>query len=89
METGYSTWALIVADEGSQTRWINESLAALLPIIRDHNLEHDSKILFGNYYQLIDVEGALVPQEANFGILRSDLSHKEGYSSLRTILSQF
>ena len=89
METGFSSWAPLVADETRQATWINESLAVLKRIIYEQNLTQRYTILFGNYYQLIDVDTNGVGQEAHFGILRSDFSHKEGYTSLRQILSQF
>lgn len=89
METGYSTWAAIVADEARQVAWVNESLAALRDLVGIFNRERPHKVLFGNYYQLIDVSTSGVGQEAHFGVLRSDLQRKPAFTALTLQLSQF
>jgi len=89
METGYSSWGALVVDEGRQAEWIVASLTALRQSVSRHNSTHENKLILGNYYQLIDFDGIEIPQEAHFGILRSDLSRKEGYSTLRQVLSEF
>ena len=78
-----------MADEASQTTWVNESLSTLRGLINSGNRTNQYDVLFGNYYQLIDVDTDGVGQETHFGILHSDLSHKEAYPSLRQMISQF
>ena len=89
METGYSSWAPVVADEVRQRDWINESLPRMRALVADANAQQDFGIVLGNYYQLIDVETDGVGQEAHFGILHSDLTHKVGYDALRAMLATF
>ena len=89
METGFSSWAFAVADEGSQETWINESLTRLHSIIEEANRTQENRILFGNYYQLIDVDTDGIGQEAHFGIVHSDFTHKQGYFALQSQLQLF
>ena len=82
METGFSSWAILIADQTRQAMWIEESLTALRQIISSQeNLAH--KIVFANYYQLIDVDTEDVLQEAHFGILESTLRRKIGFNALK------
>lgn len=89
METGYSSWAGIIADENQQRQWILESLSALKILLDRLNTLNDHQIIFGNYYQLIDVDTEDIGQEAHFGILHSDLSPKVGYQALMTQIGLF
>jgi hypothetical protein len=89
METGYSSWMAVTADEGRQRDWINESLPVLRSRIAQAHATETYGIVLANYYQLIDVDTDGWGQEAHFGILHTDLSEKEGYSALRTQLGLF
>lgn len=89
METGFSTWAITVADQARQEQWIRESLPALRDIIRTNNQQRANKVLFGNYYQLIDVDTSGILQENHFGILTSDFTRKQGFNTLQSYLGQF
>jgi hypothetical protein len=89
METGYSSWAALVADEEDQQEWINESLPAMLELVREANATQEHGVWLGNYYQLIDVDTDGIGQEAHFGILHSDFEHKTGYPDLQTQIATF
>jgi hypothetical protein len=89
METGFSSWILGFADESSQRTWINQSLTQLRTIISQANQVNEYKVLFANYYQLIDVDTDGIGQEAHFGILHSDFTPKVGFNDLRLQIEQF
>ena len=78
-----------MADETSQETWINESITRLHTIIEEANRTQENRILFGNYYQLIDVDTDGIGQEAHFGILHSDFTPKQGYFALQSQIQLF
>ena len=88
METGFSTWAPLIADEASQQRWIERSLPAARKIIRKYQTsESNVGLSIFNYYQLVDVGGAqdahvLPPEEGHFGITRFDFTRKPAFPAL-------
>lgn len=96
METGYSSWAWLIADEEDQKNWINTALPIIREKIYQHNTIHQNKIILGNFYELIDgnTNGGGNP-EFHFGILHSDWfesvdgSKKIGYPSLKSQINSF
>lgn len=103
METGYSSWAWLIADEYDQRDWINAAMPVIRTKINNNNVSNPHKIIGGNFYQLIDTcTDAYNPNncrsndpifgqgiEAHFGILHSNLSNKVGYNALKSQLQQF
>ena len=103
LETGYSSWAWLLADEYDQRDWINAALPAARAKINDNNLNNPYPIIGANFYQLIDTcTDAFDPAncrnndpvfgqgiEAHFGIIHSNFSEKVGYGALKNQLQQF
>jgi hypothetical protein len=91
METGFSSWNSILANEKDQKLWIEQSLPAARKLVLDNlnNQTQKFKIILSNYYQLIDAGGNSweLPEEHHFGILHQDLSPKLGFSSLKKEIS--
>jgi len=85
IETGFSSWAAVVADQESQRDWINASL----PVLRDRISAAGDAIVLAGYYQLIDVDTDGVGQESHFGIMHTDLTPKLGYDALKTQLTTY
>jgi len=96
METGYSSWAWLQADESDQENWVNTAL----PIIRDkvytHNTTYSNDIILGTIYELVDndTNGGPDPED-HFGYLHSDWyevgdsSKKLAYDDLKIRISEF
>ncbi|MDP6409902.1 MAG: hypothetical protein QGI46_11040 [Planctomycetota bacterium] len=86
METGFSSWSWLFADEQDQADWI----AQALPEIR-LRLDADigRRMALCCFYQLIDVDTGGWGQEAHFGIVHSDGTPKLGYPELGRRLWEF
>ena len=87
IETGFSSWAAVVADEDDQRDWIATSLPVLRQKVEAAEAANPGSIALVGYYQLINADAPV--QEGHFGILHDDLSPKKGYSALQTELAQF
>jgi len=93
METGYTTYWLggapvIFADvphsETKQKNFINSALPAIRQKVKQHHLA------FVTWYELVDEPNAgPLPAEKEFGICKSDLTPKLGYSDLKYQFSLF
>ncbi|MBI4612885.1 MAG: hypothetical protein HY720_04675 [Planctomycetes bacterium] len=83
LETGYSSWAPVLADEEGQKRWINESIPALHSKVREANRSNKYKVVLANYYLLLDPDTNGWGPEPHFGILHTDSSPKLGYDDLK------
>jgi hypothetical protein len=96
LETGYSSWAAVVADEKRQLAWVKASL----PVLRA-KAEASRALAFPLQYvciyQLIDVDtgssgGAVrgIPEEDHFGLVHSDtFSKKPAFAELAAQLALF
>ncbi len=89
METGYSSWAALVADEEDQKDWIEQSLPELRSRIEMANALNPFTVDQANFYQLVDVDTDGVGVEAHFGIVHSDFSEKAGYQALASAIARF
>ena len=70
METGYSSWAPVVADEQRQVAWVTKSLSVLrAKVLASRALRFPVRYVC--YYQLIDVDTGGVLEENHFGIVHS------------------
>ena len=70
METGYSSWAPVVADEQRQLAWVTKSLGVLrAKVVASRALRFPVRYVC--YYQLIDVNTGGVLQENHFGVVHS------------------
>lgn len=83
METGYSSWAAVIADETVQKTWVQQAL----PVLRDK--VKAGPVVLGAFYQLIDVDTAGWGQEVHFGILHSNFAPKPAYFELKKQIAQF
>jgi len=103
LETGYSSWAWLIADEYDQRDWINQSLPVVRTKINTNNSTKPYKIVLAGFYQHIDTctdinnsNNCLTSDpiygqgiEAHFGILHSDLTKKVGWSALKSQIALF
>jgi hypothetical protein len=70
METGYSSWAAVVADEQRQLAWVTKSLSVLrAKVLASRALRFPVRYVC--YYQLVDVDTGGVLEENHFGIVHS------------------
>ena len=77
-----------LVEKGAGLRWDDRCVTGpLRALVADANAQQPYGVVLGNYYQLIDVDTDGIGQEAHFGILHSDLTHKEGYDALRAMLA--
>ena len=77
METGYSTWGLF----RDQDRWVNTALPILKDKISRYN-RYEKRILFCNWYELLDSGENFPPFEGYFGILDPNGYAKPAFGSL-------
>lgn len=96
METGYSSWAWMLADEYDQRNWVNTALPIIRTKINTHNAAYSNDIILGSIYELADdnTNGGANP-ELHFGFMHSDwytagnAAKKVAYEALKTRIKSF
>ncbi|MCW5828355.1 MAG: hypothetical protein KIT79_03465 [Deltaproteobacteria bacterium] len=103
LETGYSSWAWLLADEYDQRDFISQALPVIRTKVNSNNATRPYQVVVLGWYQLIDtctdqfnpgncwVNGGVygMGPEAHFGIIHSDYSNKVGYGALKTEIGKF
>lgn len=91
METGFSSYMWPWHTQDDQKNWIKTALPIIRNKVTGHNNTYTNKILFSNWYELMDANtygGGNI--ENHFGIVESDTNAKKaGYSDLKYQISLY
>jgi hypothetical protein len=91
METGYSSYIWPGHTEQDQANWVNCALPIIRDMVKSHNANYPTiPLLIASWYELVDQNTGGGPDLLlHYGLLRSDLTEKPAYTTLRTRVPEF